>query len=60
MWNLKYGTNKPIYETKQTHGQEQACGCQGGEGREKNGVRVWGQQMQTITFRMNKQWGPIV
>ena len=42
MWNLKYGTNKPIYETKQTHGQEQACGCQGGEGREKNGVRVWG------------------
>ena len=30
MWNLKYDTNEPIYETEQTHRhREQNCGCQG-------------------------------
>ena len=30
MWNLKYGKNDPIYETKIDHGQgEQICDCQG-------------------------------
>ena len=44
---------------KETHGHEaQTCSCQeGGEG-EWDGLGVWGQQMQTITYRMNKQQGP--
>ena len=41
---------------KQTHRHgEQTCGCQGGERREWDGQRIWDQQMQTITFRMDKQ-----
>ena len=32
IWNLKYGTNKPM-EQKQTHRHgEQTCGCHGGGG----------------------------
>ena len=39
---------------KQTHRhREQTCGCQGvGVGE---GLGVWGQQMQTIVYRMDKQ-----
>ena len=41
---------------KQTHRHtEQTCGCQGGGGWEKDGVGGCGQQMQTITYRMDKQ-----
>ena len=30
MWNLKYGTNDPIYKTETDYEQgEQNCGCQG-------------------------------
>ena len=36
----------------QTH-EEQTCGCQGGGGKKWDGPGVWGQQMQTITFRMD-------
>ena len=51
----------PSTEQKQTHRHgEQASGCQGGWGREQDGQGVWGQQMQTITFRMDKQRGPAV
>ena len=48
-------------EQKQTcrHGK-QICGCQGGEGREWDEMGIWGQQMQTITFRIDGQWGPAV
>ena len=28
MWNLKYGTNEPFTEQKQTL-RDQTCGCQG-------------------------------
>ena len=36
MWNLKYDTNEPIYETKQNHEHwEQIGGC-------KDGVEGWG------------------
>ena len=43
---------------KQTHGhREPPCGCQG-VGREQLGV--WGWQMQTIIYRMDKQQGPTV
>ena len=28
IWNIKYGTNEPIYKQKQTHRpREQTCGC---------------------------------
>ena len=46
---------------KQTHRyRDQTCGCQGGGGRERGGLGIWGWQMQTITFRMDKQQGPAV
>ena len=44
--------------TKQKKNQghrEQTCGCQGGGGREWDGLGVWGSQTQTITFRMDRQ-----
>ena len=44
---------------KQTHRhRDQTCGYQGGGGRD--GLGVWGQQMQTIIYRMDKQQGPTV
>ena len=43
---------------KQIHRhREQTCGCQGGGGWRRDGVGVWGSQMQTIICRMDKQ-GP--
>ena len=43
-------------QQKQTHRHgEQTSGFQGGGGREWDGRGVWGQQMQTIPFRMDKQ-----
>ena len=48
-------------EQKQTHRhREQTCGCQQGGRSEWDGPGVWGQQGQTITFRMDKQQGPTV
>ena len=47
---------------KQTHRhREETCGCQGG-GMEtgRDGVGVWGYQMQTIIYGMDKQQGPTV
>ena len=32
--------------------------AKGQEGREQDGLGVWDWQMQTITFRMDKQQGP--
>ena len=44
-------------EKKQTHGHgEQTRGCQEGRGGSGMDWGVWGQQMQTITLRMDKQW----
>ena len=44
MWYLKYGTNEPIYKTEtESRHREQTCGYQGaGEGRERDGLGVWG------------------
>ena len=43
MWNLKYGTNEPIYKQKQAQGhREQACVCQRGWGLVSSGVGGWG------------------
>ena len=42
---------------KQPHRhREQTCGCRGVGGRE--GLGVWGQQMQTTVYSMDKQEGP--
>ena len=47
--------NLSTTEQKQTHRhREQICGCQG-ERKEWDGLEVWDQQMQTITYRMDKQ-----
>ena len=41
---------------KQTHGpREQTCGYEEGGGRKWDGLGVWDWQIQTITFRMDKQ-----
>ena len=41
---------------KQTHRhREQTYGCQGGWGKERHRLGVWGWYMQTVTFRMGKQ-----
>ena len=46
---------------KQNHGyREQTGGYQGGGGWGRDGLGVWGQQMQTIIYRMDKQQGPTV
>ena len=36
MWNLKYGTNEPIYETEMYRHREETCGCQGVVGMERD------------------------
>ena len=41
---------------KQTHRhREQNCGCQQGNGQRRDRLEVWGQQMQNIIHRMDKQ-----
>ena len=60
MWTLKYGTNETYLEngnrlTNIDNRLEVAKG-----GREWDGLGVWGQYMQTIAFRMDKQQGPTV
>ena len=43
-------------EQNQTHRhRKQACGYQREKGREWDGLGAWGLQIQTITFRMDKQ-----
>ena len=56
MWNLKYGTDEPVYnpetdsQTKRTD-----LWLPRGRRREWYGLEVWDQQRQTIPFRMEKQ-----
>ena len=62
MWNLKYDTNELIYE-RETDSQTQRTDlwlprARGPGGRD--GVGVWGLQMQTIIYIMDKQQGPTV
>ena len=43
---------------KQTHRhRENTCGYQGGGKREKDGQGSWGQYVQTVPFRIDKQGG---
>ena len=53
MWNLKYDTNESIKQKQNQGHTEQTKGCQGGERWESDGIGGWGQQMQTITYRMD-------
>ena len=57
MWNLKYGTNETIYETEKESRTEKIDWWLS---RGRDGLGVWDQQMQTITYRMNKQQFPNV
>ena len=56
-WNLKYGTNEPIYKTE-TDSETQRSDLWLLRGR--GGLGVWDQQMQTIIYKMDKQQGPTV
>ena len=49
-------------EEKQTHRhREQTCSVAKVEGKqERVGLGVWDRQMQTITYRMDKQQSPIL
>ena len=42
MWNLKYGTNEPIYETEIDSQTEIRLVVAKGVGRERDGMGVWG------------------
>ena len=56
IWNLKRGTNEPIYTTETDSDMENRLVVAKGEvGREWDGWGVWGWEMQTIVFRMDKQ-----
>ena len=56
MWDLKYDTNEHIYKTE-THSQttEQACGSPGRGEQKKGKLGIWGEQIQTIAIRMQRQ-----
>ena len=60
LWNLKYGTDDPIYKTETNHiSEEQTCDSQGrGERVGWTGSSRLG--MQTVIFGMDGQWGPTV
>ena len=52
-----------FYETEtdsQTQRTDLCLPEDGGGSREKDGLGVWGQQMQTIIYRTDKQQGPTV
>ena len=43
---------------KQTHRQrEETCGSQGGAGRERGGLGVWGWGTPNVTYRREKRQG---
>ena len=59
MWNLKYDTNELIFETD-SQSENRPVVAQGERSWGMDGARVWGEQMQTVTYRMDKQQGPTV
>ena len=58
--NLKYDTNDHFYETKANSQMENrlVVSKQGVEGRARESLGAWDEQMQTITYRMDTQQGP--
>lgn len=60
MWTPKYDTDSFTKQKQSLRYREQTCSCRGGEGRrERVGLEVWGQQRQTITYKIDKQ-GPAI
>ena len=61
MWNLRYDTNEPVYETE-TESQTQTADCwwprAGCWGRDGEGG--WGWQMYAFVYRIDKQQGHTV
>ena len=57
MWNLKYDRSELIHKTE-TDSQTQRMDLWLPRG--SDGLGDWGQQMQTIIYRMDKPQGPIV
>ena len=61
MWNLKkiIQVNLPTQQ-KQTHKHVKgSCGSWRRRQR-KDGLRVWGEQIQTATYRRDRQQGPTI
>ena len=48
-------TNLPVKQKQARRHREQTSGYQAWGVREWDGLGVWGQQMEAITFRMDKQ-----
>ena len=48
-------TNPSMKQKQTQRNGEQTCDCQGGGGKEWDGLGLWGQQMQTNTFIMDIQ-----
>ena len=55
MWNLKYDTNELLWNRNRLTDIEKRFGVVKGQGIwERDGVEVWGQQMQTTVYGMDK------
>ena len=59
MWNLKYNTKDLIYQTE-TDTQRSKLWLPRWRGMREAWMGVRNQQMQTITYRIDKQQGPTV
>ena len=58
MWNLKYGTDDPIYRRRINHGQgEQTCGCREEGAGWTGGLRLVD---TNLASGMDGQWAPTV
>jgi len=60
MWNLEYNTNKLIYETKKSQTEWTDWWLPRGRGSGKGQNGCWGQQVQTIIYRVDNQQGPTI
>ena len=61
MWSLKYDTNELIYEIGRFRDVENRLVVAKGEGGGgRDGLGVWGEQMQAVIYRLDKQQDPTV
>ena len=58
MWNLKCGTNEPVYETD-SQTQRTDLWLPWGRLYVGDALGVWGWQIQITTYRMDKQGPPL-
>ena len=60
-WSLKYNTNEHFYEIGRLRDVENRLVVAKGEGGAgRDGLGVWGEQMQAVIYRLDKQQDPIV